>query len=438
LIMSKRPCPLAGNERPPNTETMAACEVPREHWHDRMDLRAFVSGRRHHVPTNFLRKEGWSLENPSVLNLLDRIRCTGMPLKEYVGCSPLMGLKTGLNEAFIISALTRDRLIRTTKKSEELIRPLLRGRDADRWRSRNSDAFLITIASSENTDWPWSHAGTRAEQVFQKTYPTIYGHFLPFKKALIERQDQGRYWWELRSCDYMEEFDKPKIVWQEMAWFTRFSVDMDGRVLNNTAYILPSTDPFAVAALNSPLAWWFMWRTAQHGKDEVLRLIHSYVSEFPMPEVSKSSLHSSCASLVLALADAMRSLHKFAEETELEAQRRFGPIDSDGKVVSWLALPGDAFVSRFLKLAGVRQPKPSLREEVGVFQRSRRAHQVELLTRQLDLEKTLAGFVEDAYGLTPEERALLRATRPVRDPLDVLEAKIRGGTEENDSNASQE
>jgi hypothetical protein len=34
--------------------------------------------------------------------------------------------------------------------------------------------------------------------------------------------------------------------------------------------------------------------------------------------------------------------------------------------------------------------------------------------------------VEDVYGLTPEERKLLRTTRPVRDPLDVLEAKIRG------------
>jgi hypothetical protein len=417
---------------------MAACEVPREHWNDRMDLRAFVSGRRHQVPTSLLRKEGWSLENPSVINLLDKIRCTGMPLKEYVGCSPLMGLKTGLNEAFVIDSSTRDRLILANRKSEEVIRPLLRGRDADRWRSRESNTFLITVASSENADWPWSNAGKKAEEVFQETYPAIYGHFLPFKKALIERQDQGRYYWELRSCDYMKEFDKPKIAWQEMAWFTRFSVDTDGRVLNNTAYILPSTDPFAVAALNSPLAWWFMWRTAQHGKDEVLRLIHSYVSEFPIPDMSHSPLRGSCAALVLALADAMRSLQTFAQETEREAQQRFSLIDSDGKTVSWLALPGDTFVSRFLKLAGVKQPKPSLREEVAQFQRGRRAHQVELLTRQLNLERELSGFVEDAYGLTPDERALLRATRPVREPLDVLEVRIRGGGDETDVHTNQE
>ena len=52
--------------------------------------------------------------------------------------------------------------------------------------------------------------------------------------------------------------------------------------------------------------------------------------------------------------------------------------------------------------------------------------QVELLTRQLDLERKLASLVEDAYGSTPEERPCLRSTRPIHDPLDVLEAKIQG------------
>jgi len=358
-------------------------------------------------------------------------------LKEYAKAKPLRGILTGLNEAFIIDASMRDRLIRASGKSEEVIRPLLRGRDADRWRSRESDAFLITIASSENADWPWSNAGRKAEEVFQKAYPAIHDHFLPFKKALIERQDQGRYYWELRSCDYMSEFDKPKIAWQEMAWFTRFSVDTNGRVLNNTAYILPSTDPFAVAILNSPLAWWFMWRTAQHGKDEVLRLIHSYISEFPIP-TSQAPLHGSCASLVLALAEGMRVLQTFVEETELEAQQRFALADSDGKIVSWLPLSTDIFVGRFLRLAGMKQPRPKLREEIAVFQQGHRTRQIELLSHQLELEKKLAGLVEDAYGLTPEERTLMRSTRPVRDPLDVLEAKIRGGIEENTVGVTEE
>jgi hypothetical protein len=50
-----------------------------------------------------------------------------------------------------------------------------------------------------------------------------------------------------------------------------------------------------------------------------------------------------------------------------------------------------------------------------------------LLLGQLELEQKLASLVEDAYRLTLDERQLLRSTRPIRDPLDVIEARIQGG-----------
>jgi hypothetical protein len=96
-------------------------------------------------------------------------------------------------------------------------------------------------------------------------------------------------------------------------------------------------------------------------------------------------------------------------------------------VVTWLILPPNTFSTRLLKLTGIKHPTPKVATEVRSFHQHQRSRQVELLTRQLALERTLASRVEDAYGLDPEERALLRSTRPVRDPLDVLEAKIRGG-----------
>jgi hypothetical protein len=77
----------------------------------------------------------------------------------------------------------------------------------------------------------------------------------------------------------------------------------------------------------------------------------------------------------------------------------------------------------------MKQPTAKLRQEIAAFHKRHRTRQVGLLTTQLKLEKQLATLVEDAYGLTPEERTLLRSTRPVRDPLDVLEAKIQGREE---------
>ena len=78
-------------------------------------------------------------------------------------------------------------------------------------------------------------------------------------------------------------------------------------------------------------------------------------------------------------------------------------------------------------MVGIKRPNSKLAEDLTAFHQRHRSRQVELLKQQLDLERRLAALVEDAYGLTSEERALLRSTRPVRDPLDVLEAKIRGG-----------
>ena len=46
-----------------------------------------------------------------------------MPLGEYVKGKIFYGIKTGLNEAFVIDEETRRRLIREDSKSAELIKP---------------------------------------------------------------------------------------------------------------------------------------------------------------------------------------------------------------------------------------------------------------------------------------------------------------------------
>jgi hypothetical protein len=436
LVMTRRSAPLEGKANPADTERMAACEVPREHWHDRMDLGAFVSGRRHHIPSRLLRKEGWSLEDPNVLALLEKIRRAGLPLKEYARCSPLMGLKTGFNEAYVVDEETRARLVREHPSSAEVLRPLLRGRDAARWRSRDSGSFLITIPSSENMDWPWSAAGAKAEAVFRATYPAIANHFRPFRQALIDRQDQGRFYWELRSCDYMKEFDRPKIFYQDLAWVSDFSHDVGGRIPNNTVYIIPNTDPFLLAVLNSPLLWWYMWRTAQHGKDETLRLFTDFVITLPIPR-GPGTAAGHIQDAVAQVSRITEAVQSFEAEAVGSAVTKFSIPPTEMRLISWLPLSIDVFSARLFKLAGVRQPTPRQKEEASSFLRQQRARQVELLTGQLARERKLAALVEDAYGLSPEERALLRSTRPVRDPLDVLEAKIRGGEVEEPAGADE-
>jgi hypothetical protein len=158
-------------------------------------------------------------------------------------------------------------------------------------------------------------------------------------------------------------------------------------------------------------------------------VIQSYIGDFPIPIASHDVLRESFASAVAALAQQMASFQVFEDEVESLAVNRFRLPEPGGKVAAWLSLPADIFSARLLKLAGVKKPTAKEAEDLESFYEQHRTRQVELLTQQLKLERTLASLVEDAYGLDPEERALLRSTRPVRDPLDVLEAKIRGGEE---------
>jgi len=85
-------------------------------------------------PQVMLRKEGWVLEDPTLVRLFDRLMEQGTRLGEYVRGRMYRGIVTGLNEAFVIDQQKRDELISEDPNSADLIRPWLRGRDIKRWR----------------------------------------------------------------------------------------------------------------------------------------------------------------------------------------------------------------------------------------------------------------------------------------------------------------
>ena len=112
---------------------------------------------------------------------------------------------------------------------------------------------MIALKSSENHDWPWSNSGDIAESVFERTFPSLYAHLRSFEAKLRARNDQGRYWWELRSCAYWSSFDTPKLMYPELTWRLEWSLDVTGTLCNNTAYMIPTDDTWVLAVANSPV-----------------------------------------------------------------------------------------------------------------------------------------------------------------------------------------
>ncbi|NCS47797.1 MAG: class I SAM-dependent DNA methyltransferase [Microcystis aeruginosa BK11-02] len=267
-----------------------------------------------------LSADGWKLESSQTLDLLAKLQKVGTPLGEYVKGRLYRGIITGLNEAFVIDSTTRNQLIAEHPSSAEVIKPFLRGRDVKRWRIDFAEQYLIKIESSENKTHPWSDKGKiEAEAIFSQTYPAIYARFQKFRDKLIKRDDQGRFFWELRSCKYWQEFEQPKIIIPAIVNNVEYTLDLSGYYSNDKTSICITDNPYyLLAILNSSLMWWFIQQIASSKQGGFFEFKPMYVSQIPIPnltEYQKESLEK----LVKKCLDYKKSDPK-ADTSELEKE----------------------------------------------------------------------------------------------------------------------
>lgn len=416
IVAHPRPAAPANSDPP----LVRVCPVPRDRSTE-LPLDNYVHEHGYPVPWSRYGAEPWSLEPPEVDALMRKIRERGAPLAEFVGAKPMYGIKTGLNEAYLIDEATRATLIREDPACAKIIKPYLRGQDIKRWVPDWQGLWMIVLKSSANYPWPWAEAGNDAETVFARTCPSLYAHLKPLQERLMARQDQGRYWWELRSCDYYAAFDTPKIVHTDIAWRPQFAYSDAPLYFVNTCYVWPATDFFVLAAMNSPLLWAFMWRHAQHGKDEALRLIYSFTTTLPIAEPTpeiRTEAEDRVAALITLAQESQDQTRELLNWLRLE----FG-VDQPGQRLETFAdLTADDFVAEIRK----RRPKTAPRltpktitELTGTHRHysdaaRQRAAQVRVL------ERRLSDLVNRAYRLTEDEIALLWQTAPPRMPHDGL------------------
>jgi very-short-patch-repair endonuclease len=383
-----------------------------------VQLGSYVEKYSHLVPQARLGRAAWSLEVSDVDDLMEKIKRAGVPLAEFAGVKPYYGIKTGLNEAFLIDTPTKDRLVREDPRSAEIIKPYLRGQDIKRWAPEWEGLWLIALKSSSDYAWPWATAGDQAEALFQQHYVAIHRFFKPLEAKLRMRQDKGRYWWELRACAYYGVFEKPKIVHTDITWRPQFAYITEQMYLLNTAYVWPITDLFILVALNSPLLWSYMWRNAMHGKDEALRLIYSFVETIPIapPTDAQRAEVEPAVERLIAITQANQAARR---DTLDWLRTEFGVEAAGQKLEAFATLDEAAFVEEVRKRrpksagklspAGLRALREGYAEQAAPVQQRQ--------AEALKLERRLAELVNQAYGLTPEEIDLLWRTAPPRMPV---------------------
>ncbi|MDR1358275.1 MAG: hypothetical protein LBJ48_02810, partial [Coriobacteriales bacterium] len=149
---------------------------------------------------------------------------------------------------------TKDRLIAEDPKSAEIIRPILRGRDIKRYSYDFHDQWLIASHNGYTND-----AGIQIPRIDIDNYPAIKAHLEKYWDAIVVRTDKGETPYNLRSCAYMDDFSKQKIVWGEISDKTKFSIDIQGRYYPEaTTFLMTGTDlKYLLAFLNSSFSEYF-------------------------------------------------------------------------------------------------------------------------------------------------------------------------------------
>ncbi|MBD2138056.1 Eco57I restriction-modification methylase domain-containing protein [Anabaena sp. FACHB-1237] len=272
-----------------------------------------------YIEQKALKPQGWQLEDNTVLHLLEKLRKTGTPLGEYVNGRFYRGVLTGFNEAFIVDRATRDRLINEHPSSEEVLKPFLRGKDVKRWVVNFAEQYLIKIESSENKKHPWSDKPEKeAEKIFSQTYPAIYQYLNQYREQLIKRYDQGKYFWELRSCKYWNEFEETKIVYPDIAKYSEFSWDANNYYLVNTLYLMPTSNKYILGILNSQTTYWYYTQISPSIRGDFYRFIAQYVSQIPIPKPTDTQ--DACVTRIVDKILEIKRQNPKADTTKLERE----------------------------------------------------------------------------------------------------------------------
>ncbi len=408
--------------RHPNTdpapESVRVCAIPREQLRID-DLSEQIRTEGVEVPRRRLQADAWSLEPPAVEEILSRMEKENSSLSEFTKTEPLSGTKTGFNPAYLIDDATRNRLIESHPSGASLVRPYVAAREIQRWSTEAHHQWMIVMKSSNDFDWPWANEESHdaAERIFSECYPSIHAHLKSFEEQLRKRNDQGRFWWELRSCSYWDKFEQDKIIYPEITWRSQWSLNRTGVYCNNTAYILPSYDPWIVAVMNSPIMWAYSWRRAVHGKDEALRFVRTFVRTVPIPDPtddSRIAAEGNVSRLVEIQDQNNRTISSVVDWLRIE----FEVAKPTNNLLAPLLLNTDEFVQevrkcrgrgKVLSATGLR----SLRDE---YERTIEPAK-ELAREAMTIEWQLSDLVNAAYGLTPDEIDLMWKTAPPRMPI---------------------
>ena len=241
--------------------------------------------RQHAKPTRFDCAESWVILSDIEQRIKAKIEAIGTPLKDW-DINIYRGILTGFNDAFIISKSKKDEILancRTPeerKKTDEIIRPILRGKDIKRYGYEFADLYIITTFPSLKIDI--------------ESYPAVKQHLLSFGYDRLKqtgekgaRKKTNNKWFETQdSISYWEDFSKQKIIYPDISEKLNFQIIEEEIYFNNTIYFITSETEdldYLLKFLNSNLIDWYYKTLSVQLGEKAVRMFTIYVLNIPIP-----------------------------------------------------------------------------------------------------------------------------------------------------------
>lgn len=273
----------------------------------------------------YLSADKWLFETDAERQLAEKLKASGPALADWE-ISINRGLLTGYNAAFVIEKELRDQLITADPKNEEVIKPLLRGRDIQKFKAEFAEQYLVYI--------PWHFplhldpeiigASLAAEEKLKAEYSVLYDYLLSHKSGLSKRNkaETGiRYeWYALQrwASNYYKDFKQPKLVWKRIGSILRFSYEEEEiYCLDSTCIATGSHLKYLLAVLNSKLCRHELFRIApKTGTGDLIISVQALNPiHVPIPTPAQEKVLTQLVE------------QRLAAETEAEQQRLEAEID---------------------------------------------------------------------------------------------------------------
>jgi hypothetical protein len=339
----------------------------------------------------------WQIEEDAPATIRRKLSEGRLTLRDIYG-SPLYGVKTGLNDAFVIDRLTRDRLIAQDPRSAELLKPFLKGADdLVRWRIESHDQWLIYIPKGK---------------IDIEEFPSIKAHLLPFKDKLVKRATK-QAWFELQQPQeaYIEDFNGPKLVYPEMSQGPKFAIDETGYFLLNKLFYVPTTDWFLLGLLNSQPIWAYLFGVSSPLRGGVwrLELRTQYMETVPIPEADELAREriGTLAKNAQRAAEEQRDLMKsFSRRVLTDLAPGGASAKLSPKLVNWPTMDFKAFNAEVKKQFKEAIPFAERDAWQARFEQDR--NRIVALTAEISrCQLLLNAEVAILFGVTAEEVKLM-------------------------------